>query len=186
MTKPILDFPWEDRRFYINFLSQTYHYVRHSTRLLASAASDCGFKEPMATWHDRFCRHLSQELGHEKLALKDLQRLGVTPGEEYEITRLFYTPYYYHGPVELMGYILALEETAAAYGHELYMRCADAHGVTACTFLRVHAKDDPEHVSEAHKLVEMLTPYQQRLVEECRDEALENYFLVLAECEKDR
>ena len=160
---------WENRTVYADFLAQTYHYVRHSTRLLALASSRFEFSENAA--HYRFLKHVSEEESHEKLALKDLQALGRNLGDFREAvsTRAFYQTQYYSiehlSPWSLLGYILALECSAASAGPAMFARVTAAHGKNCGLFLRVHAGEDVEHVKQAFKLLENLDARVINLVE---------------------
>ena len=47
-------FPWEERAAYADWLAQTYYYVRHTTRLIASAAARFPIDERGNSLHHRF------------------------------------------------------------------------------------------------------------------------------------
>ena len=160
LGKYMKNFPWEDKAAYANWCAQTYYYVCHSTRLLAVSAS----RIPLANdeHYTRFLRHLQEEKGHEKLALRDLEKLGHSTNEypEEANTAAFYqTQYFYIERVNtfaLFGYILLLEGLAATYGPECYRRVLAAHGKEAATFWKVHAEDDPAHVEQAFMVLQKL------------------------------
>ena len=161
---------WESPDIYGNFLAQTYYFVCHSTRLLASAASrlpvsrDALFK--------RFVAHLGEEKNHEVIALTDLRNLGSHIHEYPEMpeTRAFYEAQYYkvehQGPVALMGYILFLEAIAVRSGPGLYQRVTTAHGEKATRFLKVHIEEDENHVGQAIKAIQQGTPEEVRWIEQ--------------------
>jgi pyrroloquinoline quinone (PQQ) biosynthesis protein C len=176
----ILSYPWHDRMFYSEWLAQSYFYVKHSTRLLARAASKLSFSEVDEAWHKRFCLHLAEEHGHEQLALKDLQTLGaeIVSFVEFRETTDFYAIQYYVESYEFMGYILALEAIASETGAELLGRV----GIQPSTFLRVHAHDDVDHVRAAVELVDMLTRDQQSRVYEAKALSTAQYFKILDRC----
>ncbi|MBX9766551.1 MAG: hypothetical protein K2X47_04700 [Bdellovibrionales bacterium] len=81
---------WQDQDVYANFLAQTYYFVCHSTRLLASAASR--FPVSQDQFFKRFVAHLGEEKNHEKIALTDLKNLecDVNDFPEMGETRAFY------------------------------------------------------------------------------------------------
>jgi thiaminase len=151
-------FPWEDKEAYANWLSQTYHYVCHSTRLLALAASR--FED--AKLHGRFLEHLGEEKGHEKLATHDLKHLGAPVGECYPETHAFYMTQYYYlehtPPAAFLGWILCLEGMAATVGNEIYNRVKAAHGEKAGAFCKVHAGEDIGHLEKAYGLLDRVSP----------------------------
>src|SRR4030095_9279247 len=65
------------RQHYAKLLIEIYHYVKHSTRLLALAA---GHTSPLrGDLFRRFVAHIGEESGHEMWALADLAALGVDP-----------------------------------------------------------------------------------------------------------
>src|SRR4051794_14890478 len=60
---------------YARYLVEVYHYVKHSTRLLAAAAARLGpERQPLFA---RFIEHAQEEAGHEEWALSDLSALGI-------------------------------------------------------------------------------------------------------------
>lgn len=153
--------PWANREFYSNYLAQTFYYVRHSTRILALSAGRLDYENQQKI-HLRFLKHLGEEANHEKLALNDLKFMGHTIDDfdELNTTRFFYETQYYkiehQHPLALMGYILFLEVLAQNVCPPLSRKLADLHGKKSATFLLVHGEEDPEHVSEAKKLLETL------------------------------
>lgn len=155
--------PWNNRAFYGNYLAQTYFYVRHSTRLLATSAGrlNCETQQGL---HLRFLKHLSEEAGHEKLALNDLKGMGYTIADfkEMDETKFFYEPQYYKiehlDPLALMGYILYLEVLAQHVCPPLTKKITEIYGKKTSSFLMVHGEEDPHHVEEAHKLLATLPP----------------------------
>jgi pyrroloquinoline quinone (PQQ) biosynthesis protein C len=153
--------PWNNRSFYGNYLAQTFYYVRHSTRMLATSAGRLSY-ENQQNLHLRFLKHLGEEAGHEKLAINDLKALGFKPEDYKELdeTRFFYESQYYKiehvDPLAIMGYILYLEVMAQHICPPLTKKITELYGQKAATFLLVHGEEDPHHVEEAHKLLAML------------------------------
>lgn len=160
LGKIMQDFPWEDEAAYANWCAQTYHYVCHSTRLLAVSAG----RIPLANEeiYTRYLRHLQEEKGHEKLALRDLEKLGHSIREfpEEPNTAAFYQTQYFYvervNPFALLGYILFLEGLSAKYGPDCYRRVLKAHGKEATSFWKVHAEEDPGHVDQAFMVLQKL------------------------------
>jgi len=151
-------FPWENKEAYAWWLSQTYYYVCHSTRLLAASAAR--FSREENRFHLRFAQHMREEKSHEFLALSDLKELGyaVDPLPELALTAALYQSQYfrinYQSPFSLLGYILFLEALAVTKGKEVYQRVSQAHGEKACRFWKVHAEEDPDHLDEAFRQIE--------------------------------
>lgn len=152
--------PWHNRRVYGAFLAQTYYYVRHSTRLLALAASR--FKPSHEPVHRRFIKHATEEMSHEILALHDLKHLGLSIEHYHEFpsTRAFYQTQYYMiehvSPWSFWGYILMLEGLALTKGSWLFNEIKRYHGERAGSFVKVHAAEDIGHMAEAEKALKSL------------------------------
>lgn len=158
----IKDCDWKNKNFYADYIAQTFHYVKHSTRLLALSASRLNYEEEQA-YHLRFISHLKEESNHEKLALNDLKHLGfqIEDMPELSSTRLFYEPQYYkvehERPLALMGYILYLEALAQKACPSLVEELSSKYGNRCATFFHVHGEEDPEHVAAALKLIGTLS-----------------------------
>lgn len=165
LDKAVRATPWRDRSVYGAFLAQTYHYVCHSTRLLALAASRFRFTEEKI--HRRFVKHATEEMSHEVLAVRDLTNLGLSLDQypEFPSTRAFYQTQYYMiehvSPWAFWGYILMLEGLALTKGPWLYNEIQHHHGDKAASFVRVHAAEDVGHMAEAEKALQSL-PDQER------------------------
>jgi hypothetical protein len=161
-------FPWEDRFAYAEYLAQTYHYVCHSTRLLAASAALLGVDREKL--HQRFLKHAAEERSHHLLASRDLTKLGFSLDDFPELpsTQAFYEPQYYRiehvSPLAMFGYILALEGSAVEYGPSAYQAVCAAHGESPTAFLRVHAGEDPGHLETAFTMIRELSPDEQQLV----------------------
>jgi hypothetical protein len=164
-------FPWERRTAYADWLAQTYYYVRHSTRLLAAAAARFAFDERGNALHHRFAAHMGEEKKHEQLCTHDLRELraSIEDYSERHSTRMFYEPQYYkiehEAPIALFGYIMPLEAIGPAHGGRIIARVEAAHGDKCASFVKLHSKDDVEHLEKANALVEALPHHERRLVE---------------------
>ncbi len=178
-------FPWQEQSAYADWLTQTYFYVRHSTRLLAASAARFKQDEAGDALHHRFTKHMSEEKRHERLALHDLRQLGLsTEGiVERNSTRLFYECQYYKvehvDPTALFGYILALEAMSATHGPWVYGVVSKAHGPSAATFLKLHAQDDEHHTKEALSMLERLSASSRLEVEGNLEQSTYAYLLIL-------
>lgn len=179
--------PWTDEGFYREWLAQTYYYVCHSTRLLALAMAHTPLTD--APFYSRLAEHITEEDHHEKLALKDLERLGGRMADypEYGITRAFYETQYYkigRRPKSLMGYILALEMLAVR-GLDPHLAAMEKkYGAVKMTFANVHAKEDQEHVGEAWKMVQAANPEDLEEIRRNFFQSCDVYESLLKECEK--
>lgn len=181
----LLQYPWEDKVRYQDWLAQTYYYVRHSTRLLAAAASRFPFDETGEQFHVRFGKHIGEERSHEKLALHDLKVLGVQElPPELSVTRAFYATQYYkidrQSPYALMGYILMLEATGPMCGGQILERVRQAHGDKCCSFLKLHTEEDVRHVEIALQQVASLNETEQSIVKQSLRQSTHAYCAILA------
>jgi len=153
--------PWQNRSFYTQWLAQTYYFVRHSTRLLASAAGRMSHRHEAL--FRRFTAHVTEEQGHERLLVNDLEALGCSVSDfaELPLTTAFYETQYSmiarRSPYAFLGYVLFLEGLAANVGPHIHAVAQCAYGQNAVTFIRVHADDDPSHVDQAFALLDGLT-----------------------------
>lgn len=168
MIKSLHEYPWDNELAYAWFLSQTYYYVCHSTRLLAASAAR--FSQEDQAFHRRFLKHTDEENSHELLALRDLQKLGykIEDFPELPQTRTFYEIQYFkiehYDPAAVMGYILALE---AAAGHEfpaIKNKLLGLYPKECVKFIQVHADEDPDHVDKALQVVESLDPKRHLMI----------------------
>ena len=152
--------PWQDKNFYAEWLSQSYYFVRHSTRLLATASASTNFKQN--SYHNRLGDHFAEEKSHEVLASGDLKKLGfrIEDFQEREVTKVFYRNQYFGcekiSPYYLMGYILFLEGIAIKHGPHIYGKTKEHFGDRVCNFTRVHVEEDEDHLDKAFKELEGL------------------------------
>lgn len=186
LDKAVETTPWREKAVYGAFLAQTNYYVSHSTRLLALAASRFQFSEEQL--HRRFIKHATEEMSHERLALRDLKNLGL-PLEafpEFPSTRAFYQTQYYMiehvSPWSFWGYILMLEGLALTKGPWLFNEIKQHHGEQAASFVKVHAAEDVGHMAEAEKAMQSLPERELPIVIEQIANAAFHYGSMLEQC----
>ena len=164
----IRQFPWQSGRAYAQFLAQTYYYVCHTTRLLALAASRIGIEQEKV--HHRFLKHAAEERSHHLLAERDISRLGFSLAEmpELPLTAALYEMQYYRvehvSPMAIFGYILALEGVAVVYGGYVYEAVRKHHGDEPCSFVKLHANEDPDHLESAFDAVAASTDAERQMI----------------------
>lgn len=174
---------WENKRFYGDFLAQTYYYVSHSTRLLDYAASFLQIDRNES--YSYFAGHVANEDRHELLASRDLKALGYDIGEFSELpqTRAFYECQYYkiarHDPTVLLGYILLLEAASTRIAPHFYERIIKAHGKSSGHFLEVHMSEDKDHVQKAKQQIDALSPRLQEFIKINIDQTRTIYTAIL-------
>jgi hypothetical protein len=163
----ILSYPFEDKTKYCEWLSQQYYLVENSTRYLALSASQVktSNREEFRDW----VHHLSEELDHDILILKDLQKLEYHVRDQiFPVTRAIVATQYYdiqnYGPNALLGYALMLEGLSCRVCETLANRVEAAHGKGTATYLRLHANVDMEHFPEGIKKIHSLDGEQAKIV----------------------
>src|SRR5687768_13369966 len=125
--RPVIEqFPWDDRVAYAMWLVQTYHFVKHSTRLAALAAANA---EPShEALHERFLDHAHEERGHPQWCIDDVEALGKRLEDFpclYQSAALCQIQYYWvehRGAGSLLGYILWLECLAERFGQDVFTK----------------------------------------------------------------
>lgn len=177
---------WHEKRVYGAFLAQTYYYVSHSTRILSLAASR--FPMENEELHQRFLAHAREESKHEILALKDLKGLGLSLDDfpQFMSTQAFYKCQYYNiehiSPCSLFGWILSLEGLAVEKGLWLYKTVKELYGARACSFIRVHAEEDPNHLQQALGAVKAMSGDEREQIFANLTFSCNLYQLMLKEC----
>lgn len=172
---------WTQPKVYADWLSQTYYFVAHTTRLLGLAAGVARLDQQ--DYHEQFVYHLKEEHGHEKLAESDLKALGESKAPERAETRYFYETEFAviqkAGAVGLFGYMLFLEATAITVGPKIYESISAKYGKKAGRFLAVHAHEDIEHVEVTLKTLSKASVADQSLICEHLKLSGQNYRALL-------
>lgn len=180
-------FPWQERRAYTDWVAQTYYYVRHSTRLLAAAASRFSHSERDTALHHRFGQHMAEEKKHELLCVHDLKVLDASLEslpERYS-TKMFYETQYYKiehlAPIALFGYILPLEAIGPEHGNRMIQRLIGFHGEKCVSFLKLHADEDVDHLEKGLRVLEGLPEFERALVADNMRQTTYAYISILRE-----
>jgi pyrroloquinoline quinone (PQQ) biosynthesis protein C len=138
---------------YAAYLRETYFYTRENPQIQAVATA--WFREGDRQMVKPFLRHALSEVGHDALALGDLENLG-WKSESIQNEKplpstaaLISFPYYaiqYRSPLSYLGYLYFLEFLPTARGAEIAAALAKV-GVpqTAMTFLTEHRTVDVHH-----------------------------------------
>jgi pyrroloquinoline quinone (PQQ) biosynthesis protein C len=152
-----------DPAFYAAYLTNVFHYARHSATVIAMAGARV---VPRHTELARYLiHHADEELGHEQWALDDLAALGV-PADTVRASRpvpacaaMIGYEYYIAGhanPVALFGWLYTLE----AMGDDLGTRIAQAIGPqlvgTGGRGLKFHAghgEADHDHTADLTRMI---------------------------------
>lgn len=152
-----------DRAIYISYLTNVFHYARHSATVIAMAGARAVQRHPGLARY--LIHHADEELGHEQWALDDLAALGV-PAETVRASRpvaacaaMIGYEYYIAGhanPVALFGWLYTLE----AMGDDLGSRIAEAIGPQldgtggrGLKFLAGHGVADHDHTADLTRMI---------------------------------
>lgn len=186
LSEAILQLPWQNPRFYAEYLAQSYYYVFHSCKMLAMCAGLTS--KDQADLYRRSIAHIKEEAGHEVLALTDLKRLGfrIEDFPEDGITRALYEPQYYKilkQPTALLGYILALEYICFLKYSELHKLLSKSYEDKCLNFVRVHAEEDPDHVEKAVEQISKLSASELEAVRLNFEQTCDMFLTFLKRCE---
>ncbi|MFZ3229906.1 MAG: iron-containing redox enzyme family protein [Pseudobdellovibrio sp.] len=182
----VLSSPWEEKEFYGWWLSQTYHFVSHTSRFLSLAAGCCSLDE--SDLHSFFIKHIPEETGHEKICLTDLKNLKLSISDEADTTKKFHLlqrqKILTESVVNHLGYMLFLENLSIAVGPKLLsilQRNYPNHGLK---FLKLHTEEDISHVAKAIAFVDKLTSEQKSIVAHSIFETCDGYNKIILEGNK--
>ena len=136
------------RGAYASYLTDVYHYAKHSPVVISLAGSRAVGTQPELGAY--LLKHAQEELGHEAWALADLRRLGVeNPSERapsLACDAMLALEYYAAGvlpPAALLGWMHVLEALGDDLGH------AAAIAAPECsTFVDRHGDADHGHIRE--------------------------------------
>jgi len=149
------------RELYRVTLGQIYHYTRHNSVNQAVTALRA---DPEQLGLLRFVYgHAREELGHEQMALHDLESLGLLPEGRVEEPPLPATDALIHylygvalreGPIPRLGYSYWAE---SVYGHigPLLMEATRSLGLTRrnLTFFAAHSELDTQHAAQVRQAI---------------------------------
>jgi len=162
---------------YVEFLTQAYHHVKHTTPMLMAA----GARIPQEKeWlRDAIAEYIEEELGHQEWILNDIEACGVDketvrngqPALETELMVAYgYDTINRINPLGFFGMVHVLEGTsiatadAAAAGVQNALDLPDA----AFSYLRSHGALDQEHVKFFESLMNKIDDKKdQELIIHC-------------------
>jgi len=151
--------------------------------MLAAAA---GWSSPVndKAYYRRSLTHITEEQGHELIALNDLKVLGYVANDfpQMGITRALWEPQFYKilkDPASLLGYILGLEILAVRTFKEFHGELAKHYSADAIKFVKVHADDDPDHVEAALEQIEKCSDSEKQNIDINFEQTLQMYGLMV-------
>lgn len=176
-------FDWSNRDLYARWLTQTYFFVSHTSRLICLAAGSFSLEDQR--YHQFMCGHLKEESGHEKMALDDLKALGL---EERNLTELVSTRVFHEhmkhliltrSPYCIFGRIFLLEGLAITLGEKILPTLTRSFGESATEFLRLHTEEDKHHYARSLNILKKMTAEQHAHIEDGLESSFELYQLLI-------
>ncbi|RYZ83697.1 MAG: hypothetical protein EOP04_19450 [Proteobacteria bacterium] len=183
MQKEIESLPWTDPACYALWLSQTFFYVRHATRVLSKAAWRCGFEDE--DLHKRMLNGINEEKNHELMCTNDLAHIGFSLDDFAELpsTSAYYQTLYSmidsHGPYSLLGYFVSLEGLGAIGFKNVFPKLKKCYGTGGIQFLEVHAHLDEGHFDQGLSHILSLSEDKKKIVEEVTRSSSVHYISLL-------
>jgi pyrroloquinoline quinone (PQQ) biosynthesis protein C len=147
---------------YIAYLRELYHYVRHTSRMLALAAGRISDDRPgLRRW---FLEAAVEENGHEAFCVHDIRNLGEDPSivlgspplpGAWALVAQEYYMATYGNPVGILGVASVAETLGAKRGGVMADWLVKKYGFDpkTVTFLRAHATLDQQHSDDVQKAV---------------------------------
>jgi len=147
---------------------------------MSAAWSPSGNHEYFMTLVD----HIREEHGHDQIAINDLKALdgSIDQYQENGLSRSIWETQFYKilkHPSYLFGCGIALETLAAKNLPQLYDRLLKAYPAKACNFVKVHAQEDPQHVSKLLGLTEQCSVSDREEILRSYDQIVDLYYYLL-------
>ncbi len=180
------ELPWENKTFYGIWLSQMHCFLKHATPMLSLAASKLRNEDYF--FHAYMVRHNLEELGHEFLCEKDLQRLGFSATsfpEFIETAQLYQSQYFFmneEDPLALLGNIYYLEVLSLVAGPYVVEKLVMAHGAENCKLLLEHVSGDKAHVDDVSHVIARVPESRLPIVLRSFEISHECYLRMLHSC----
>ena len=162
---------------YIEFLTQAYHHVKHTTPLLMAVGAR--LPEEKEWLRNAVAEYIEEELGHQEWILNDIAACGVDkeavrksqPAPETELMVAFaYDTVNRVNPLGFFGMVYVLEGTSIATADAAAAGVQKATGLPneAFSYLRSHGALDLDHVKFFEGLMNQITDKdEQDLIIHC-------------------
>lgn len=162
---------------YIEFLTQAYHHVKHTTPLLMNVGAK--IPEEKEWLRNAVAEYIEEELGHQEWILNDIEACG---GDKEAVRRSQPAPatelmvaYAYDtvnriNPLGFFGMVHVLEGTSIATADAAAAAVQQSLGLpdTAFSYLRSHGALDQEHVKFFERLMNQIDDKdEQELIIHC-------------------
>jgi len=155
-----------DTKDYIRFLTEAFHHVKHTVRLLM--ATGAALPEDMEWLRLAIAEYIEEELGHEEWILNDLAACGadkeaIRHGQPDQTTELMvayaYDMIHRVNPLGFFGMVHVLEGTSITMADQIAESIQKVTSLPdgAFTYLRSHGALDQEHVKFFEALMDRIT-----------------------------
>ncbi len=188
LAQELLSIDWNQKAAYAAWLSQTFHFVAHTSRLICRAASQ--FEQKDNRFHKMMTDHLKEEDGHDTIASDDLRAMGYSLNDwpEWSITRVFHEHLKYQidqvSPFCIFGRIYLLEGMASEFGPKLLEKVEKSFGTDCTRFLKLHTIEDLGHHEQSIQLLNLMTPDQIQFVHQGLESSVAIYSHLVKEWQK--
>ncbi|NOQ76668.1 MAG: biliverdin-producing heme oxygenase [Methylococcaceae bacterium] len=156
---------------YIEFLTQAYHHVKHTTPLLMAVGAR--LPEEKEWLRNAVAEYIGEELGHQEWILNDIAACGADkeavrrsqPAPETELMVAYgYDTVNRINPLGFFGMVHVLEGTSIATADDAANGVQKALGLpdSAFTYLRSHGALDIEHVKFFEGLMNKITDKKEQ------------------------
>ncbi|WP_460062608.1 TenA family transcriptional regulator [Streptomyces sp. YKOK-I1] len=150
------------REHYIAYLRETYHMVRHTSRMLSLAGAR--LDDDYRKLRDWFFEQVNEENNHDLFCIKDLTQLGEDPETVLAVPPkpgswgLVSQNYYmatYGSPLGILGVASLTEGLGAELGGSMAEILKDTYGMARnqVTFIHSHAGFDAKHIEDVKRAV---------------------------------
>lgn len=157
---------------YAAYLRETYHMVRHTSRMLALAAARC--EDDRRGLRDWFITQTDEENNHDLFCIKDLRNMGyktdeVLSGQPNQgAWALVCQNYYmatYGNPAGILGVASITEGLGASIAGNMADILVSTYGyrTETVTFMRSHSGFDAKHLEETEHAINNLISSKQDL-----------------------
>lgn len=156
---------------YVEFLTQAYHHVKHTTPLLMAVGSR--LPEEKEWLRNAVAEYIEEELGHQEWILNDIAACGVDkeairrsqPAPETELMVAYaYDTVQRINPLGFFGMIHVLEGTSVATADSVADAVQKALTLPneAFSYLRSHGALDQEHIKFFEELMNRINDQQEQ------------------------
>ncbi len=168
-----------DRRLYVMYLGETYHYASHNAKNQAIVAQSLKPVHSREINYMKYClEHALEETGHELMAYHDLKMAGLKVPLNELPTALpateTFIAYLYHiaqngNPVRRLGYSFWAESSYKFFGQTMLLAAQNMKLSKAMmTFFSEHSDIDEKHAEDVERMINLVckTPEDYEAVAE--------------------